>query len=290
MKLLEAKKQALAILQGKNEGADLFLDINCLLQEALKKSKTEVLLEKNYEMSKDEEKLFFAFVEKRAAGMAISYIIGHKEFYDLDFIVTKDTLSPRADTELLVELSLEKLNTFDQKRFPIKVLDLCTGTGCVGISILKNAKSPLKLTLTDINGNALDVARLNAQKLLPRQIAENISFIQSDLFEIINGKFHIITANPPYIRHNETMLLLKDGRGDPEIALDGDVLGSQNGLSIIKKIIETAPSYMEDDGVLLIECGSDNIFEAKTYASSLYYANEIRFDLCGKPRVLSLNN
>lgn len=290
MTIFEAKKRSLSVLRGRNEGADAFLDVNCLLQAVLKKSKTQVLLENNYEMTKDEEELFFTFVEQRASGRAVSYITGHKEFYASDFIVTKDTLAPRADTEILVESALETISASVEKKIPLRVLDLCTGTGCVGISIIKNSAKALKLFLSDINDKALETARVNAQNLLPRETADDISFIQSDLFEKIDGKFDLITANPPYVSHEDTVLLLKDGRGDPEEALDGDVLGGENGLSIIKKILEIAPAYMENGGFLMIECGSDNIYEGQIYASSLYRSSEIRFDLGGKARVLILHN
>ncbi len=171
-------------------------------------------------------------------GEPVAYILGHREFYGLDFHVNENTLIPRPETELLVELSLERMAE--------RVLDLGTGTGAVAISIAKNAKNSA-VTALDKSPAALEVARENAKKL-----GVKVRFLESDWFSAVPGeKFGLIVSNPPYVAEGDPHL--KDLAFEPMLAL----ASGPDGLDSIRIIVENAPDHLEPGGWLLFEHGYD---------------------------------
>lgn len=188
----------------------------------------------------EQVKKYLLLLEKRVNNIPFAYITGYKEFMKLNFIVNENVLIPRADTEILVEEALK----YEKK----KVLDMCTGSGCIAIAIAHYSKHDAIVTAVDISDGALEIASQNAKKN-----NVNISFVKSDLFSNINEKFDMIVSNPPYIKRDEVSKLQTEVQKEPEIALDGGV----SGLEFYEKIIPIAKKYLTQGGVLLLEIGYD---------------------------------
>ncbi|MBR1938901.1 MAG: peptide chain release factor N(5)-glutamine methyltransferase [Spirochaetales bacterium] len=189
---------------------------------------------------KDTSSLFEA-TEKRISGSPMAYILRHREFYGLDFYIDENVLIPRADTETLVE---EGINFLKNREGTF--LDLCTGSGCIGVSVSYNTKTPV--VLADISPSALAVCKANAE----RYIKNRYEVVQSDLFSSLEGrKFSAILTNPPYLTDSWYEIVDKEVKMEPELAFLG--FGS-DGLYLIRKIIENGPFFLENNGLLAIEC------------------------------------
>jgi release factor glutamine methyltransferase len=221
------------------------------------------------ELSDSAWSLYKTCITRRAAGICVAYITGHKEFRYLDLYVSPDVLVPRPDTETLVEAALEIIKTKTECG-SLSVLDLCTGSGAVALALLDECKrheyprhkypwheSPDKYDIevyaSDISPAALLVAQKNSEALALAQATATASsavrFIQSNLFENIEGRFDIIVSNPPYVRHDEMSALPPEVQNEPPLALDG----GEDGLMLIKKIIPQAAAHLKDGGALLLE-------------------------------------
>ncbi len=182
---------------------------------------------------------FEIMVERRLKGEPVAYITGFREFYGVEFKVTQDVLVPRPETELLVDLALERVP--EQGAF--RVLDLGTGSGIVGISIARHRKRAT-VTAVDKSPSALAVAKQNGEKL------ENIRFLESDWFAALQGeKFDLILSNPPYIAEGDEHLA--NLKFEPALALTS----GRDGLDAIRSILEAAPSHLEPGGWLFFEHG-----------------------------------
>ena len=214
-------------------------------------------------------------VRLRASHVPSAYITGHREFYGLDFIVSEDTLIPRPDSEVLVETALEKIEDGEC------VLDLCTGTGCIGISIASR-RHLSRLTLVDISPAALDVARANVRRLLPDADVETV---QGDLYAPLAGRrFKAIVSNPPYIRWDLRETLSEEVLKEPVLALhdaDADALG------IIRRIVAQAPAHLETPGFLAIECDyRQSMPLVQIMHKNGFHDISVRKDLAGLDRVV----
>ena len=265
-------------------------------------TKTELLLNASREISAEEETVLRDAIEKRTTGLPVAYITGHKEFYGYDFCVTPDVLIPKPDTEILVEKALDAvLSKMDARpEIVLSICDMCTGSGCIGLSVLKQlieeykipSGSLPKLTLCDISGAALEIARKNAFALLPQEEAEEIRFINTNLFSEVEYTFDLILTNPPYVPARMTDELLKDGRNEPRLALDGDVgifgekTDSDDGLELIRRLLPESYEHLAGNGVLLMETGEYNAESAASLAENAGFRNiKIHRDLEGQLRV-----
>ncbi len=190
------------------------------------------------------------WIERRARHEPLQYILGETEFWGLSFMVDPSVLIPRPETEHLVEEAIRLLRTM-QPGQELLVCDLCTGCGCIAISIAKEVPSA-RLIATDISPQALHIAFKNAEL---NRVEDRIRFIEGDLFTPLSGykeAFCLITSNPPYVRRDELNGLQPEVRlYEPHIALDG---GSE-GLSFISTIVEQAPYYLKQGGHLILEIG-----------------------------------
>ena len=315
----------MTIQQAKNYGKQNLLasptpalDTEVLLQFITGLDKTHLLLERDLVLSEEQESRFLAAIEKRKTGLPVAYITGHKEFFGLDFLVTPDVLIPKPDTELLVELALDALeDKFRANPSTIPtVCDMCTGSGCVGLSIAKKITTDgtdehrLSLTLVDISEKALEVARTNASRLFSKESAPHgdgekainschdmdvanfqfstfsFHFVQSNLFENIPHSFDLIVTNPPYVPHTESLELLKDGRSEPLLALDGDVTENgeyahtEDGLSLIRRLVPQCYEHLNRNGVLIMETGEYNAEEtAELFKSAGFRTVRIEYDM-----------
>ena len=221
------------------------LDAQVLLGFVLGMSKLDLFMNSQVEVKSEDFEVYKKLINRRKNCEPVAYITGHKEFFGLDFLVNKHTLIPRPDTEVLVEQVLEKIR-YNKKKTNLKILDICTGTACVIISVCKNLENNNKkfnFYASDISEEALRVAKENA-----RNLGANIEFAQSDLFEFFLDKpefencFDLITANPPYISQNEYGDLESAVRDfEPKSALVAD----DNGLYFYREILGKAKSFLK---------------------------------------------
>ena len=278
------------------------LDVQVLLSHALKYDKTQLLLFAENHIPQDKLDWLNNAIAQRKTGLPVAYITGVKEFYGYDFFVTPDVLIPKPDTEILVErameLIMEKIGSggyagTEVPARPLKILDMCTGSGCIGLSVMKTLyaleKVPVEnlpqMTLVDISESALAIAKKNAAALLTdAHILQKITFIQSDLFEKVEGKFDFILTNPPYVPSSMVDELLKDGRNEPRLALDGDV----DGTSLIKKLITQSCKHLAQNGTILMETGEYNAQTTADFAQAEGFATIIHRDLEGQLRVVEM--
>lgn len=247
------------------------LDVDLIIGFVLQKNRTWILFNRNEEIGENDFLKIKENTEKRATGLPIAYITNSKEFFGLEFYVDENVLIPKPDTELLVEQAVNVVVSTGSNE-KLCCLDMCSGSGCVGISFLRQLFderkiSNLKMTFADISPKALEITKKNAEKLLPQEIFENLNFVETNLFEKIDEKFDVIMTNPPYVPHNESVDLLKDGRNEPLLALDGDVdeksefCGTNDGLSLIKRLVPQAFEHLSENGILLMETGEYNAKE-----------------------------
>lgn len=291
------------------------LDAEVLLSYNLGFSKTELLLKRNYEVPHDKEIWLHDAVARRATGLPIAYITGHKEFYGYDFIVTPDVLIPKPDTEILVERAVDVILSMMDARGEnlLTICDMCTGSGCIAVAVAKTlledervpADQLPKFTLADISEAALDVARRNVAALLAEHgslVMSRFNFVRTNLFDAISEaiKYDVVLSNPPYIPHTMVDELLRDGRSEPRLALDGDITlegdraiaadgnAVNDGLEIIRNLIPQAQAHLAPRGTVLIETGEYNAEETATLAEAAGFNTEIHRDLEGQLRVVEL--
>ena len=281
MTISQARKFALSELKFSPSP---ILDADVILKWILKCDQTFILFHSETELSEPKKNIFCSSIEKRKTGLPVAYITGIKEFFGYDFEVDKNVLIPKPDTELLVENAVnfieEKFHAASDCKI-LSVCDMCSGSGCVGISILKFIeekkiipKSLLpKIIFADISKKTLDIAKKNSLRLLSEFAFEKTVFVQSNLFENLgqsrNGLFDVIVSNPPYIPYSQTVELLKDGRSEPSLALCGDIdlngnlTNFDDGLEIIRNLIFQSVDFLNPGGILILETGEYNAFQTK---------------------------
>jgi hypothetical protein len=212
-------------------------------------------------------------VNQRAGHIPLQHLVGTQEFMGLTFKVNENVLIPRQDTELLVENVADCLGNGERT-----VLDMCTGSGCIAVSIDRLSKDS-KVTAVDISEKALEVAQENN-----RFNNANVTFIQSDLFTNVTGRYDIIVSNPPYIRTDEIPKLMEEVKShEPVMALDG----MEDGLYFYKKICNEASDYLNDNGKIFFEIGYDQGDDVSEILRQNRFCNiEVLKDLSGNDRVV----
>ena len=271
--IFNVKKEIISLLKNSKNpfvAQSPVLDANILLCYFLNISKTALICNDSRILKEAELEIIQQGIEKRLSGLPVAYITKHKEFFGYDFYVDQNVLIPKPDTELLVEQALlavdKALSTAPEKNADYKIADVCTGSGCIAISVLKTLfqkyGSSIKVAASDISKAALVVAEKNANRLLSKEERQNISFYQGDLFQAFssseNQKFDMILSNPPYVPTNLTEELLSDGRSEPRLALDG----VSDGLGIIRRLVVEAKNHLKEGGVFFLEAGEYNVEEA----------------------------
>lgn len=250
------------------------LDTELLLAYVLGKSRTFLFTWPEKTLNEQEVDVFQTLFARRKTGEPVAHLIGSKDFWSLDLKVTADTLIPRPETELLVELCLEKCAQYTM----LNVLDLGTGTGAIALAIAKE-KPRWHVTAVDRIDNAVALAKANKAA----NGITNVEIFQSNWFENISAAlFDVIISNPPYIDASDPHLQQGDVRFEPHSAL----IAEDNGLRDIKNIIAAAPSYLNDHGMLMIEHG----FQQKASVQHLFeqygfHLIETHKDLAGLDRV-----
>ena len=231
-----------------------------LLKHLLNINDSYVLINSDKVISVEVEERFKQCIEDLKQGMPLQYITNHQEFMGLDFYVDENVLIPQPDTEILVEQIIEICRGRScacpkNKR----ILDLCTGSGAIGISLAKYIENA-KITMSDISEKALEIAKKNA---MSNEVIDKCNFVLSDMFENIivgndalvvpQNKFDIIVSNPPYIKTDIINTLEAEVQNEPILALDG----GKDGLKFYKIIAENAYKYLNEGGVLALEIGYD---------------------------------
>lgn len=247
-------------------------DARLLLEHASGLDRARLFLEDGHPAPPAVIRRFRRYIRRRAAGEPVAYITGTRSFYELDFEVTPAVLIPRADTETLVEAVLEAAAPDG----PIRVLDLCTGSGCVAASV-KQARPRWEVAASDISAAALRVARRNFGKY-----HLDIQTYRRDLLKRLPGQYDIIAANPPYISEKEMQPLRPDLR-EPETALTDGL----DGLSVIFRLLEQAPSSLKHGGRLFIEAAPHQMKNIRAKMEELCYNQiGIRKDTANRERVI----
>lgn len=231
---------------------------------------------------------FIYKVNLRCTGFPVAYIVGTKEFYGRDFFVNPSVLIPKPDTEILVYRGIEIISKKIQSTSKLKLVDLCTGSGCIGISIWKELESSFDMNTiqffaTDISCDALEVAKKNSSFHHC-----DLKYLVCDLFESkeltnIDG----IISNPPYVPAKIANQLLEDGRSEPLLALDGDCNGSDDGTGLIARLLPQGLAALKPGGFILLETGEYNAEKtADLMKENGFIDIQIHRDLSGMLRVV----
>ena len=239
----------------------------------------ELIIQNEQEISENEKTEYEKAIDKIVNGIPLQYITNSQEFYGLDFYVDENVLIPQPDTEVLVE---EVINICNKYNDEINVLDICSGSGIVGISIAKNIKNA-NITFSDIDENTLKIAKRNAES---NRITNNINFIKSNMFENIKDKFDIIVSNPPYIETEVIKTLDKQVQNEPHIALDG----GKDGLDFYRILVNNAKKYLKPNGYLCMEIGYNQKESVEELLKQNNYNNIYsKKDLSGNDRIVIAN-
>lgn len=212
-----------------------------LLACVLNVSRTWVLAHPEYELSDQEKDIFARYIKRKAAGEPLSHIVGYQPFCGMDIIVSPDVLTPRPETEELVEL----VSTFFERKAPLTFLDMCTGSGCIALALAVQFPKA-QILAVDISQKALEIAQQNVTKFR-RQ--EQVHLLQSDVWENVQGTFDLIISNPPYIPSQIVDTLTREVLCEPRLALDGGA----DGLDVVRHICNAADSYLNPGGTLALE-------------------------------------
>ncbi len=258
------------------------LEAEILLAHALGWPRMKLYMHINEEVGTLGRTSFREMVKKRASGVPVAYIVGHKEFYSLDFHVNQHVLIPRSDTETLVMAFLELAKPIEN---PLCV-DVGTGSGCITVASLKH-HATARFIAIDQSADALEVARINSEK---HQLSSRVSFRHGDLLSPLtpDEKPQFILSNPPYIPSGDIALLDHEVRDfEPLSALDG----GSDGLNIIRRLVDQSAEKLAPGGYLLIEIGYDQaqpISAAFVTHPRLTFMG-VRKDLAGKPRMMIMH-
>lgn len=263
-----------ALKQANIEDANI--QAKTLLCSILEKNMTYLITNSNDDVSNELEEKYLYNINKLLSGIPIQYITHLQKFMGLNFYVDENVLIPQPDTETLVEEVLRNYKTTKN----LKVLDLCTGSGAIAISLAKYMDNSTKITAVDISEDALKVAKKNANI----NSVSNIIFIKSNMFQNIDEKYDIIVSNPPYIETEIIKTLSKQVQNEPHLALDG----GKDGLDFYRILIEKSPNFLNDNGSLFLEIGynqKDLIYNL-VIQSNKYNQVECKKDLAGNDRVV----
>lgn len=238
-----------------------------------KKDKIYLITNADTELNNKQEELFISAISKVANNVPLQYITQRQEFMGMDFYVDENVLIPRADTEIVVEEALQiiKSNNFTN------VLDMCTGSGAIAISIAKDVPN-CNVVAVDISTKALEIAKNNART----NEVNNVTFIQSNMFEKITCKYDLIISNPPYIRTKVIDSLDENVKKEPMLALDGGA----DGLDFYRNLEENAYKHLNEGGYLVLEIGFDQKEEVTKLLEIRYKDIICKKDLGGNDRVI----
>lgn len=263
----------------KNFGDETYdIDAKVLLKHTLSCDDMYLVIHLNDILNSDKKQEYFSYIERRKSGEPVAYITGKKEFMGFNFKVTKDVLIPRPDTETLVNEVLRCTND----RRSLRILDLCTGSGAIGITLAKML-SFCEVTMVDVSMDALEVARENAIDLMVDHRCEFMCLdVLSDL-SYIDEQYDIVVSNPPYIPSDVLPTLMNDVKDyEPSLALDG----GDDGLIFYRKIVSEAENILKKDGLMFFEIGYDQADDVTDLMKSKFRDISVVNDFGMNPRVI----
>ena len=270
MTIKEAIKYGSDLLK-ENKIEDYSIKVKILISFITGIKKDILINYEDVEILDNKLEIYIYNLNKIIEGVPIQYITKKQEFMGLDFFVDENVLIPQPDTEILVEEVLKISKLFNKK---INILDLCTGSGAIAVSLAKYIKD-VNIIATDISENTIEEAEKNAIK---NNVENKIKFVVSDMFKNIENKFDIIVSNPPYIETKEIEKLSKEVKNEPIIALDG----GNDGIKYYKIIADNYNKFLNIGGYLLLEMG----YNQGESVSKLFKNSEIKKDLSGNNRVI----
>ena len=252
------------------------LDAEILLAHVLNCRRLYLYVDADKNVLPEQISRYEKLIEHRTKKFPVAYLTGQREFFGMKFAVTPDVLIPRPDTEILVQVAIEKLSKIDSPIF----LDIGTGSGAICISVLKQLKTARAVTV-DISAGAIECAKFNAEKF---GVDDRINFYVGNLFEpLCEQKFHAVISNPPYIPTKDLATLQAEVQREPIIALDGGA----DGLNFYRRIVENAPNFLFNEGFLAVEIGINQASDVKNLMSENFTDIEIFCDLSNIERVVS---
>ena len=266
------------------------IEVQCLLQQTLKVTRSHLLAHPEQILNDDQDSTYARMLQRRLNGEPIAHILGEREFFGLNFLVTPDTLIPRPETELLVELALQRIPSPPTplphageggrqagRGYAFRVLDLGTGSGAIALSIAFS-RPDIEMVAVDASEAALQVARENARRLE----VSNTSLLQSDWFSALDGqRFDLIVSNPPYVASGDLHLAQGDVRFEPLSAL----VSGPDGLDDIRLIVSQARSFLGDGAWLMLEHGFDQAKAVRELLKSEFTEVFSAKDIAGIERV-----
>lgn len=276
MKIKELINYGRKILK-ENQVQDSSIIAKTLAEYILQMDRMQIVINEQKEIHEQEKTRYYLALIEIIQGMPIQYITNKQEFMNLELYVDENVLIPQPDTEILVQ---EVIKIAKQEERNLQILDICTGSGAIGIALSKNLEN-VYITMSDISKQALKIAQHNSQKNIK---SNKIEFIQSNMFENITNKYDIIVSNPPYIESDIIKTLPKNVQKEPQIALDGGA----DGLKFYKILANEAYNFLNDEGYLCIEIGYNqkeeviNILNATNKYKQIYSKK----DLSGNNRVV----
>jgi release factor glutamine methyltransferase len=262
----------------KKKGLDTpRLDSEILLAHSLGCPKIELYVRIDEEPPEPVRTAFREAIKKRAEGVPVAYLVGYREFYSLPFFVTPAVLIPRPETETLVMEALRLLKPMAEPR----VLDLCTGSGCVAVTIAKQHKTA-RVTATDISSEALAIATRNAER---HSVTDRVTLLQGDLAAPVAGQtFDVVVSNPPYIAQPELPTLDPGVRNfEPLAALDG----GPDGLDFYRRLAAEVPAVLNPGGAVLVEIGPTQEAAVRDLFAAQLEPGKTFKDQAGRPRVVT---
>ena len=275
MKIYSAIKQGVEILKS-NYISSAHLDSEILMATAINKDRQYIILNSNKKLNPNDLVNFDKLIKNRSHGEPVAYLTNKKFFWKSEFFVTKDTLIPRPDTELLIECLLK----LSRNKNKLSILDIGIGSGCILLSILKE-KNDFYGTGIDISKNALNICKFNAINL---NVINRLKLYKTNVDKFNIGKYDLIVSNPPYIKKNKIKYLDRDVASyEPLLALDGGL----DGLSEIRKVIKKASELIKKNGKFILEIGFDqrdkvvNLLKRKGF-----YINSIKKDFANNDRCI----
>ena len=252
------------------------LDSEILLASVIDKDRKYLILNNDQNIKEKNLKHFQKLIKKRSFREPIAYLTNKKHFWNYKFFVTKDTLIPRPDTELIVEQILK----LTKSKTKMKILDIGVGSGCILLTILKERKNFYGVGV-DISKKCLNISKINAKNL---EVSSRVKFFKSDVDKFDLGKYDLVVSNPPYIKKSNLKYLEKDVVNfEPKLALDGGL----DGLSEIRKVITKSSELIKKNGKFILEIG----FDQKNKVINLlknkgFYINSISKDLAKNDRCI----
>ena len=276
MTIKETIRKGMIILKTNNV-TEPNIKSRLIMQFVLNKPREYLVVYDKEKLTLRQEVNYFKAIKKLCNGIPIQHITNRQEFMKMTFYVDENVLIPRQDTEILVEEVIKIAKKINAK----KILDLCTGSGAIAISLAKYIDKS-NITAVDISSKALNVAKLNAKN---NEVEDRITFVESDLFKNLKKeKYDIIVSNPPYIKKEVLKKLGKEVQKEPKLALDG----GYDGLDFYRKIINKAEEYLKFNGYLCFEIGYDQKEDVENLLKEQekYINITCKKDLCDNDRVV----